>query len=97
MAATFVTLAVNYDRYGDTRDTANDVVAKIAKYHETNGSYPSSLEALGYDSKLLKSSLVMYGYRSEEAQPFFYYGVPYKIYDVYQYDFHSGQWIYSYR
>lgn len=95
MAATFVTLAVNYHEYGYARDAANDVVAELAKYHETNGSYPSNLEALGYDSKSLKSTLGMYSYQNEEGQPFFYYSVPYIVFDMYRYDFQSGQWIYS--
>lgn len=95
MAAIFVTLAVNYYEYGHSRDAANDVVAKIANYHETNGSYPSSLESLGYDIKSLKSSLGMYGYDNKDEQPLFFYGVPYIVFDTYRYDFHSAQWIYS--
>jgi len=96
-AAIFVTLAVNYHEYGYARDVANDVVAALAKYHETNGSYPNSLEALGYDRESLKSSLGMYGYDNRDERPLLYYGVTYKAFDTYQYDFHSGQWIHSHR
>lgn len=95
MAAIFVILAVNYYQYGYTRDSANDVVAKIAKYHQANGSYPSSLDALGYDSKSLKSRLGMYGYHNKDGHPLFYYGVPYIVFDSYRYDFDSKQWVYS--
>jgi hypothetical protein len=95
MAAIFVTLAVNYHEYGYTRDSANAVVAQIAKYQKTNGTYPSRLEELGYDGKSLKSSLGMYGYSNKDGQPLFFYGVPYIVFDSYRYDFHSGQWIYS--
>lgn len=86
---------MNYYRYSYTRAAANDIVANIAKYHETNGAYPSSLEVLGYDSRSLKSSLGMYGYHNKDGHPSFLYGVPYKAFDSYRYDFHSGQWIYS--
>jgi len=95
MVAIFITLAVNYHEYGYARDAANDVVAELAKYYETHGSYPSSLEALGYDSKSLKSSLGMYGYDNRDEQPFFYYSVPYMAFAMYLYDFQSGQWNYS--
>lgn len=61
VSAIFVSLAVNYYRYSYTRDTANDIVAKITKYHETKGSYPSNLEVLGYERKSLSSSFGMYG------------------------------------
>lgn len=95
MSAILVTLVVNYYRYSYTRDAANEVVAKIASYHEINGFYPRNLEVLGYDSKSLKSRFGMYGYHSKEGQPSFLYGVPYMIFDTYRYDFHSRKWIYS--
>jgi hypothetical protein len=95
MSAISVALAVNYYRYISTRDAANDVVATIVKYHETNGTYPSSLEAIGYDSKSLKSSLGWYGYHNKEGQPSFLYAVPYMVFDSYLYDFRFGQWVYS--
>lgn len=94
-AAIFVTLAVNFYRYSSTRDTANDVVGTIVKYHETSGTYPSSLDVLGYDSKSLKLSLGWYGYHNKDGQPSFLYSVPYMPFDVYRYDFNSKQWVYS--
>ncbi len=94
-ATIFVALAVNFYRYNDARDVANDVVASIVKFHDTNGTYPSSLEVLGYNSQSLRSSLGWYGYHNKDEQPSFLYGVPYMAFDSYHYDFHSGQWIYS--
>lgn len=95
MSAILVTLAVNYYRHSYTRDAANDVVAKIASYYETNSFYPRNLQVLGYDSKSLKSSLGMYVYHNKDGQPSFIYWVPHTIFDTYHYNFDSGKWIYS--
>lgn len=93
MSAILVALAVNVYRYTSTRDAADDVVSKIVQYHETNGTYPSSLETLGYESKSLKANLGMYGYSNKDGTPSFFYAVPYIVFDSYHYDFHSGEWI----
>lgn len=95
MSAIIVALAVNFHRHSSTRDAANGVVAQIVRYHETNGTYPSSLGALGYDSKSLKASLGPHGYFNKDGKPSFFYAVPYIVFDTYHYDFLYKQWVYS--
>lgn len=92
-AITFA-VGVNYYRYTATRSEANDVVAKIEQFHAMHNAYPSSLEDIGYGRSALRKSLGLHAYSNEKGKPSFFYGVPYIIYDTYQYDFNSRQWVY---
>lgn len=95
MLAIGIVLGVNFHRHYITRSLANDVVAKIVEYHQIHSVYPSSLEAVGYDRRLLNETLRVHGYSDRDGEPIFFYGVPYQIYDAYQFDFTSKQWVYS--
>jgi hypothetical protein len=94
VSAITVAVGVNYYRYTSTRNVANDVVEKIDHYHAMNTAYPSSLETIGYDKRSLKASLGLYAYSNKEGKPSFHYSVPYIIFDTYEYDFSSRQWVY---
>ena len=71
------------------------MIAKIGRYHDAHGIYPDSLEAIGYNPNSLKEILGLHGYSNVNGKPSFFYGVPYQIYDAYNYDFRSKQWMYS--
>jgi hypothetical protein len=86
-----IAVAVNYYRDVHTREFANEVVARLAKYHETHGAYPASLESLGYETTPLRDNLRYHGYSN---RPTLFYAVPYVVFDKYRYDFSVGRWDY---
>jgi len=86
-----IAVGVNYYRDVHTREFADEVVAGLAKYHEMHGTYPASLERLGYETTTLRDNL---GFHAYSNRPAFVYAVPYTVFDRYRYDFSVGRWDY---
>jgi hypothetical protein len=76
-----------------TRNGANEIVVALKEYKTKRGSYPSKLEEIGQNSKLLRTKLgVLYMLR--EGKPTLWLQSSWDPFDKFDYDFEKDVWVF---
>ena len=94
MLAFCVTGAVNLYWFRESRAYANNVVSAVLDYRAHTGFYPTDLQQAGIrPERAFDKWMLVYG-KSADGKPGVSYAVPYIAFDMYDYDFDTGQWLY---
>ncbi len=78
--------------YTTTQAFAEQVSSAVISYHQKNGAYPESYEALGYNKQAMREYGLYYSYK--DNKPFLYYRATWIVYDTYMFDFKNNKWGY---
>lgn len=95
LSAIATVVGVHYYRYQDTRQSANEIVAKIEQYTRHNGHCPDTLDDIGINPQEADSMLGSSGYMCANSEPTLFYIAPFIIKDRYVYNFTRNVWEYQ--
>jgi hypothetical protein len=86
--------AVNLYWFRESRAYANNVVSAVVNYKARTGTYPTDLQEAGIrPERAFDKWMLVYGV-SSDGRPGLSYAVPYIAFDMYDFDFDTGQWLY---
>ena len=96
LAATLIGIAaLHFYYYASARAAGNYAVHLLSAYKAEHGAYPDSLEEAGWKLGAYGGRWrIVYKGNGANKDPMLMYPATWVIFDMYDYDFKTGQWVY---
>ena len=94
LVAVALVAGIHYVRHQTTRRDAQEIAIAIQSFIATRGRCPTSLEEIGISQRQLSDKLGISSYQCVDGKPSFFYSATYIVFDIYDYDFNTGSWVY---